>query len=350
MEDKKQPSRKPEGGAAVRVSVCVAAYNHAGTVAQTLGSVLSQETSFGFEVIVRDDASTDGTADVLRDFGRRHPGKVRLVLEGRNRWNDPDAKPVFGRVFAPLARGDYLATCEGDDYWSDPRKLQRQFDYMEAHPACSACCHAVSVVRADGRATGGLLSCGGGERDITCDEVMEMWGRTTDAGIWTLHPSSSFTRRSAELEYASAWRLPATAGDFVRMCYHAHSAPVHYLPQPMSAYRYLSEGSWTNEAEGDASVLAAHYREFIETMERIDELTGLAHHDAAMRGCVQRALLLAGMTDGASFFKRGIGKPIAPYLTAGDRATLAALRLLNAAGLRPARDTASGKVRPVRKR
>lgn len=332
----------------VQVSVCLIAYNHENYVAQALDSILAQQTTFDFEVIARDDASTDGTADILRDYERRYPGKVRLVLEPVNRFHDPEAKPVFGRVLAPLARGRYLATCEGDDWWTCPTKLQRQFDYMESNPETQLCCHAVKVVRGDGGTATELLTCGQEERDVTCDEVMENWARTTRDGVFSLHPSSCFSRRETDLSYASGWRINATAGDFIRMCYFSHIAPIHFMPDVMSAYRYLPADSWTASAEQDASVLARHYREFIETMAVIDELTGFEHHDAAMRGCIQRALLLAGMADGSRFFEAEPGLSIAPYLGIADRFTLAALRALNALGLRPSRDTSTGKVRIVR--
>ena len=332
----------------IQVSVCLIAYNHERYIAQALDSILSQQTSFDFEVIARDDASTDRTADILRDYERQYPDKIRLVLEAENRYHDPEAKPVIGRVLAPLARGRYLAMCEGDDWWTSPAKLQRQFDYMEANPATQMCCHAVKIVRGDGGKATELLTCGAEERDITCDEVMENWARTTRDGIWSLHPSSCFSRREADLAYASAWRISALAGDFIRMCYFSHATPVHFMPDVMSAYRYLPAQSWTAKGEQDAAVLSQHYREFIETMATIDELTGFEHHDAAMRGCKQRALLLAGMTDGKRFFESGAGLAVAPYLDVSDRFTLVALRALNALGLRPARDTSTGKIRIVR--
>ena len=332
----------------IQVSVCLIAYNHEKYVAQALDSILAQRTSFDFEVIARDDASTDGTADILRDYGRRFPDKVRLILEEKNRFRDPEAKPLVGRVFAPQARGRYLALCEGDDWWTSPDKLQRQFDYMESHPSTQICCHAVEVVRNDGGRSTALLTYGPQERDISCDEVMENWAKTTPEGIRSLHPSSCFSRREAEIAYASAWRLDVTAGDFVRMCYFAHNGTVHFMPEVMSAYRYLPDQSWTARAEQDAAVLEQHYVEFLTTMETLDELTGFEHHDAAMRGCRQRALLLAGMTTGKRFFESESGRAVAPYLGVTDRFTLFALRALNACGLRPSRDTSTGKVRIVR--
>jgi len=335
----------------VQVSVCVLAYNHERYIAQCLDSILAQRTSFDYEVLVRDDASTDGTVAVLREYEHRYPGKVQLILEERNTWNNPAYTPVFGRVFAPAAKGRYLATCEGDDYWTCDTKLQRQFDYMEEHPECGLCGHAVKIVRdgeADAKSNGGLLTCGPTERDITCDEVMELWARTTRDGIWSVHPPSCFSRIEVEQAYARDWQLGASAGDYIRLCYFSHASTVHFMPEAMSAYRYMAAQSWTAAAEGDVDVLAKHHRGYIETMHTIDALTDHEHHDAAMRGCRQRALLLAGMTDGMRFFKSDVGAPIAPYLTLGDYATLAALRALNAAGLRPMRDTATGRVHLVR--
>lgn len=97
-------------------------------------------------------------------------------------------------------------------------------------------------------------------------------------------------------------------------------------------------------AESNADVLAQHYAEYLEVAQEIDSLTGFEYHDSAMTGCKQRALLLAGMTSGFAFFKTGRGRPIAPYLTLGDRMTLIVLRTLNALDLRPARNTATGRI------
>ena len=339
----------------VQVSVCVLAYNHERYVAQCLDSILAQKTTFDFEVLVRDDASTDGTVDVLRRYEQRHPDKVRLILEPRNTWNDPAFTPVFGRVFAPRARGRYLATCEGDDFWICDTKLQQQFDYMEGHPECGLCGHAARIVcdgdEAEASRDGEkLLTCGAVERDISCDEVVEMWARTTRDGIWSVHPSSCFSRIEVERAYAHDWQLGASAGDYIRLCYFSHASTVHFMPQAMSAYRYMAAQSWTASAEGDVEILANHHRGYIETMHTIDALTDHAHHDAAMRGCRQRALLLAGMTDGFGFFRSEIGEPIAPYLTFGDRVILVGLRVFNAMSLRPMRDTKTGRVRLVRTR
>lgn len=119
------------------VSVCCAAYNHAPYIAQALDSFLAQQTDFPIEILVHDDASTDGTAQILRDYAARFPDVVKPLFETENQYSKGVAiDPTFNYS---RARGKYIALCEGDDYWCDPCKLQRQVEYMERHPDCTFC-------------------------------------------------------------------------------------------------------------------------------------------------------------------------------------------------------------------
>ena len=130
------------------VSICCAAYNHAPYIAQALESFLAQDVPI--EILVHDDASTDGTQDILRDYARRYPDVVRPLFETENQYSRGVAiDPTFNY---PRARGKYIALCEGDDCWCDPHKLRRQVDYMEAHPDCTFCFTNGMIRDADGRA------------------------------------------------------------------------------------------------------------------------------------------------------------------------------------------------------
>lgn len=118
------------------VSVCCITFNHAPYIRQAMDSFLAQETDFDYEIVVHDDCSTDGTADILRSYAETNPGRVRLILQPENVYSRGE-RDIFRNVVFPVARGSYLAICEGDDYWTDPRKLQKQVDYMEANPDCA---------------------------------------------------------------------------------------------------------------------------------------------------------------------------------------------------------------------
>lgn len=148
------------------VSVVCPTYQHGGFIEDAIRGFLGQTTDFPFEVLIRDDASTDGTADVVRDYSQRYPNVIRAVLETKNRYPDVRA----GAVLGPLMRGDFVAVCEGDDYWTDPRKLQVQHDGLLEHPEAVASHHPVSVVR-DGRVERPEKRTRRHCRDFTADEL-----------------------------------------------------------------------------------------------------------------------------------------------------------------------------------
>ena len=127
----------------IQVSVLTTAYNHAPFIAQAIEGVLAQKTSFAFEMIVHDDASTDSTPRIIEEYAKRHPDIIKPILQQQNQFSQGNDVYSF---MLPLARGKYIALCEGDDYWCDPCKLQKQVDYMENHPECSYCfCNAYRV-------------------------------------------------------------------------------------------------------------------------------------------------------------------------------------------------------------
>lgn len=125
------------------VSVLCATYQHAPFIKQCVRSLCTQETSFEYEVIVRDDASTDGTAEILVELVREFPGRIRLVLEPVNRY--AEVKPFD--VLSPLIRGKYVAFCEGDDYWITSNKLEQCVQHLESDVRLVLVGHLTKVIR-----------------------------------------------------------------------------------------------------------------------------------------------------------------------------------------------------------
>ena len=126
------------------VSISCITYNHAPYIRQCLDGFMMQHTNFAFEVLIHDDASTDGTTEIIKEYETRYPDVIKPIYEEENQW-------VKGRrgsaVFNfPRARGKYIALCEGDDYWTDPLKLQKQVDFLESNINCSLCFHRVKVM------------------------------------------------------------------------------------------------------------------------------------------------------------------------------------------------------------
>lgn len=120
--------------------VCLA-YNQKDYIRECLDGFVMQKTNFRFNAIVHDDASTDGTADIIREYAEKYPDIIVPVFEEKNQFFTGH---IYDKVF-PLVTGKYVAQCEGDDYWVDPYKLQKQVDYLEEHPDCTASCHRYYV-------------------------------------------------------------------------------------------------------------------------------------------------------------------------------------------------------------
>lgn len=131
------------------VSVVCESYNHEPFIRRCLEGFLIQQTDFPFEVLVHDDASTDGSQAIIREFEARCPNIVKPIYQVENQYSK--GVSIWANIQFPRAKGKYIALCEGDDYWTDPLKLQKQVAFMEAHPECSMCFHNAITHWEDGR-------------------------------------------------------------------------------------------------------------------------------------------------------------------------------------------------------
>lgn len=122
----------------ILVSVSTIVYNHERFLRQCIEGVLNQQTNFAFEYLIHDDCSTDGSADIIREYAAKYPDVIKPVFETENQYSKggPWGSAVWNY---PRAKGKYIALCEGDDYWTDPLKLQKQVDFLESHLEYSVC-------------------------------------------------------------------------------------------------------------------------------------------------------------------------------------------------------------------
>ena len=128
----------------VKVTIRCITYNQKDYIRQCLDGFVMQQTNFRYEAIVHDDASTDGTADIVREYAEKYPDIIKPIFETENQYSKHDGS--LGRIMNAHTRGKYVAICEGDDYWTDPHKLQKQADFLDANPQCSLTYHACKNV------------------------------------------------------------------------------------------------------------------------------------------------------------------------------------------------------------
>lgn len=120
----------------ITVSVCCQTYNHKDYIRECLDGFVNQQTDFNFEILIHDDASTDGTAQIVREYEGKYPDLFRCVYQTENQYGKINS---LTDILFKMAKGKYLAVCEGDDYWRDPLKLQKQVNVLEQNPNCVVC-------------------------------------------------------------------------------------------------------------------------------------------------------------------------------------------------------------------
>ncbi len=120
------------------VSICCITYNHKDYIAEAIEGFLMQETTFPVEILINDDASTDGTADILRSYQARYPKLIHLVLQTENQYSKGNSILI---KLLTMATGKYIALCEGDDFWICKQKLQKQVAFMEVNKNVTICFH-----------------------------------------------------------------------------------------------------------------------------------------------------------------------------------------------------------------
>ena len=233
-----------------RLSIVCLAYNAAPYIRAAIDGFLMQKTNFPVEILVHDDASTDGTADIIREYAESYPGTVRAVLQKENQLSK--GVMVSSEFLWPLIRGEYVAVCEGDDYWTDMHKLQKQVDWLDAHPESSICFHPVVVHFEDGSRKDSIYpsdkDCPGG---YTFGELLRHNFIQTNSVVFR-------------------WKLKGREGDvptdiaprdwFTNLL-HAEKGPIGFISEAMGVYRRHPGGVWWNSADApDAFYLRNGFR------------------------------------------------------------------------------------------
>ena len=226
--------------AGCKVTVVCTAYNHEAYLRDALEGFVSQETDFPFEVLVNDDASTDGTAAILREYAEKYPDIIRPFYQEKNLYSQ--GINIYDAVFYPVARGEYIAACEGDDRWTDPHKLQLQVDFLDAHPEYSACVHNTLAHTVGGEEPDRVLFEQGEDRDVPFEQVIRGMSHA-------FHTSSILARREYIVNPPEFRNVAFRHGftDYAVGVWLTLNGKVRFLDRCMSVYN-ISSGvaSWSS--------------------------------------------------------------------------------------------------------
>lgn len=216
------------------VSVCVPTYQHAEYIVQCLDGILAQEVAFPIEILIGEDQSSDGTREICISYADKYPDKIRLFLNDREDVIYFDGRPSGRANFLNLlseARGEFVAICEGDDYWTDNSKLEQQVAILRKFQECSFVFHNASIV-------GGFRD--GGDFSIGLSEGV--YGIELIIGQTWFVPTQSILFRKDSLEMGD-WIKHIFNCDWGIQLMLAARSPYYYINKIMSVYRLHEKGT-----------------------------------------------------------------------------------------------------------
>lgn len=259
----------------IMVSVICLTYNHEKYIRKCLDGFVMQKTSFRFEVLINDDASTDHTADIIREYEAKYPDIIKPVYQTENQYSKHVG--IVKTFLVPKVRGKYVAFCEGDDYWSDRSKLQLQYEAMERNPDCSLCVHRVQGINEDGENIKNNL--------IPNNRIVILVEKMTHNDFFSImvkgdgHPfqtSSHFVRASRYLDLINnppEFKRASDVGDTPLLLYFGNIGSVYCLNDVMSCYRIGAIGSWSLRMASDREKNLAHIRAMISMYQLFNVYT-----------------------------------------------------------------------------
>lgn len=250
----------------IKVSVVCMVYNHEKHLRKCLDGFVMQKTKFPFEVIVHDDASTDSSADIIREYEAKYPNIIKPIYQTENQYSK--GIKIIKTIMAPYCKGDYWAICEGDDYWTDENKLQKQYDFMVNNLDCVMCTHATKAIDLK---TNKIKKYGMNKTGfVTLQEALNGEGG---------HTSSFFYKKELLINRPDCF-LCKGIGDFQTRIYATIIGKLYYIDEYMSVYnRFSGADSWMNRMDLDVQRQINFNQNIRNMLLKVDEYYNYEHTD-----------------------------------------------------------------------
>lgn len=220
------------------VSISCVTYNQAPYIKECLDSFLMQQTDFAFEILINDDASTDGTREIIEEYASKYPEIIFPLYQSENQYSK-GVRGMMLRFNFPRCRGKYIALCEGDDYWTDPLKLQKQVDFLEKNEDVNLCFHRANLFQ---------------NKEFAMHQIPDNFEENSFSYIELLRhynfiTTASVVFRKPEKFYSPDWYFSLPFGDLGMYKLFLNKKKIYCLKDIMSVYRIHEKGVWSSLGE-----------------------------------------------------------------------------------------------------
>ncbi len=245
-------------------------FMHEDYIRDCIEGILMQKTTFPVRVLIHDDASTDKTPEIVKEYEQKNPQSIKAYYQKENSHTKKD-KAQRRAEFSSWHIGKYEAICEGDDYWTDPLKLQKQVDFMEQNPDFSMCFHSVELIKR--HTPTGRIS-GAGEENIVFDQNKLFYS----GGFHS--PTASILYLKKYGEKKPEWRKVAPVGDVPLKLMLSLHGKIFYMKETMAVRRLSVPGSWNDRVRKNPIQEYYYHRGMIKMLEGFNKYTnGKFHHE-----------------------------------------------------------------------
>lgn len=275
----------------IMVSISCITYNQEKYVRKMIESLLMQKTNFKYEIVIHDDASTDNTANIIREYEMKYPNIIQPLYQTENQYSK--GVSISSTFNYPRCNGKYIAFCEGDDYWSDPMKLQKQVDALEKREECAVCIHKVETVAEDESSILGYfprytkLHTG----KIDNIEYLSLIVYTRTLMHLQFHLTSCMARAKylkdytkEEPEFKRIWDV----GDIPLFLYLGTKGDAYYIDETMSCYRANAVGNWNSRTNTGIEKKKKHIEIECRALREFDKYSNYVVHDSIEKGIESR--------------------------------------------------------------
>ncbi|MCR5122825.1 MAG: glycosyltransferase [Ruminococcus sp.] len=295
------------------VTACVLSYNHEKWLEKCLESICTQKTDYEFKVFIHDDCSTDGSKAIIKSFEKKYPELIETIYQEKNQYSQ--GINIVQKYVIPSIKTKYFAICEGDDYWCDPAKLQKQVAFLEAHPECNLCFHNANVVDPDDN----FLKTFYPRKMWNDKELYKRLENPDGADVSVADmirldftPTASIVGRTENLRTILGF---STSLDLVVRLVTTYDGYAHFFNEIMSAYRTNNPNSASGSIQNSPEKLKANFLDrHVCLLREFDEFTKGKFHDAIEHQIKRKELIYyQHLNDIKAMKATGVFDELMPY-------------------------------------